>query len=311
MKNMDQYKSIKSKLILASKGGAMGVADIIPGVSGGTIAFISGIYEHLILAINSVRFSHALSFLSFIVFCWHQERREKSLESLKEIHWSFLIPLFSGVIIAVLLMSRIIPTLMEEYPFYMYSLFFGLIAFSIPIIFMRMSQTYKSFLLLTVFALGMFTLMGYSQNFEGSTFLPYVFISGAIAICAMILPGISGSYILVLMGQYLIILDALRNKDLVILFVFISGIVIGILSFARGLKFLLKNYYSATMASLTGIMVGSLRAIWPGHFAPEAGASTLEVSLAITIVLLGGCAIYLMTKFSKAVGDPEPPIAAK
>jgi len=305
---MNQYKSIRSKLILASKGAAMGVADIIPGVSGGTIAFISGIYEHLILAINSVKFSHALNFFTLLIFCWHKEKREKSLQSLAQIHWSFLLPLFSGVILAVLCMARIIPYLMIHYPFYMYSLFFGLIVFSIPIIFRKMSQNLKSFLLLGVFAVVMFTLMGYSQNFEGSTFLPYVFISGAIAICAMILPGISGSYILVLMGQYLIVLEALRNRDVSILLVFITGIVIGILSFARLLKYLLKNYYSATMASLTGIMVGSLRAIWPGHFAPDTGASGAEITLAITIALLGGSIIYLMNAFSRSIGDPEPPV---
>jgi len=304
---MNQYRTVKTKLILASKGAAMGIADIIPGVSGGTIAFISGIYEHLISAIYSVKPVHALSALKLILFFWHRQHRKQALSSLLEIHWSFLLPLFSGAIAAILLMSRIIPYLLEYYPFYMYSLFFGLIACSIPLVYKKMDRDLKSFCLLAVFAVMMFVLMGFTSGFSGSTNLWYVFISGVIAISAMILPGISGSYILLLLGQYTLVLDALRQKDLIFLAVFISGLVIGILSFARVLKYLLKQHHSATFASLTGIMLGSLRAIWPGNFPPQTGITTITILLSLLVMLLGAATILLLSHLSVAVGDPEPP----
>ncbi len=307
---MNQYKTIKSKLILCSKGAAMGVADIIPGVSGGTIAFISGIYEQLIAAISSVRFSHALSAAKLIAFFWHRTYRANALSELSQIHWSFLLPLLTGIGTAVLVMARIIPQLMKDYPLYMYSLFFGLIACSIPIIFRQMERDFQSGVFLVVSALLMFLLMGDAGTLQGSASLPYVFLSGAIAICAMILPGISGSYILVLMGQYLIVLDALHNKDLAIVSVFILGIIVGIISFTRLLKFLLSNHHSSTIATLTGIMLGSLRAIWPGNFVPEGGVSASSIAICVFIVMLGALMLLLLNRASRSLGDPAPPLSS-
>jgi putative membrane protein len=307
---MNEYKTLQSKLILCSKGAAMGVADIIPGVSGGTIAFISGIYEHLVAAISSVRFCHALSAAKLLAFCWHRELRTSALRELSQIHWNFLLPLLTGIGTAILVMARIIPQLMKDYPLYMYSLFFGLIACSIPIIACQMEKNLKSVSLLLISALLMFLLMGDAGTLEGSTSLLYVFISGAIAICAMILPGISGSYILVLMGQYLIVLDALKNKDLAIISVFILGIIVGIISFTRLLKFLLSNHHSATIAALTGIMLGSLRAIWPGKYVPETGVSTMSIVICGVIMILGGLTLFLLNKASRSLHDPAPPLAS-
>lgn len=303
---MNPYATTKSKLILASKGLAMGAADVVPGVSGGTIAFISGIYEQLITAISSVRPVHALSFAKLLLF-WRARLRREAIRSLSEIHWSFLLPLISGIAAAILLMSRVVPYLMREYPFYTYSLFFGLIAFSIPMIFKRMDHTAGNYVVLALFTVGMFLFMGEHENLDGSTSLPYVFISGAIAICAMILPGISGSYILVLMGQYLIVLDALHTLDIPVLIAFITGMGTGILSFTRLLKYLLAHHHSFTMAALTGIMVGSLRKMWPGNFVPEGGAEPVALAIAAGAVLLGGIAIFALTHISEAVGDPAAP----
>lgn len=307
---MEQYKSLKSKAVLCGKGVAMGVADIIPGVSGGTIAFISGIYEHLIAAINSVRPVHALSFLKLILFFWHGEKRDEALKSLAEIQWGFLISLGTGIVSAILLMSRIVPYFLKTYPFYTYALFFGLIVASIPMIFTKMNRDVPSYGLLALFAVLMYLLMGDANQLTGSTALPYVFMSGALAICAMILPGISGSYILVLLGQYLIVLEALHNRDLLLLSVFICGIAVGIMSFTRFLKYLLSRHHSATMAALTGIMIGSLRAIWPGRHAPEAGVSFEALALAVAIGIFGGLLIFALNRFSQAVGDPEPPVSS-
>ncbi len=307
---MNEYKTLKSKLILCSKGIAMGVADIIPGVSGGTIAFISGIYEQLIAAINSVRFDHALSAIKLLTCFWHRDLRANALRELSQIHWSFLLPLLTGIGTAILVMAKIIPELMKTYPLYMYSLFFGLIAFSIPIIARQMDRSLKNVLFFLIAAVLTAILMKDAGTIQGSTSLPYVFISGAIAICAMILPGISGSYILVLMGQYLIILDALRNKDLVIVSVFILGIIVGILSFTRLLKYLLSHHHSLTIAGLTGIMLGSLRVIWPGNYVPETGISTTSIVYCVLITMLGGLILIVLNRASRAIHDPAPPLTS-
>lgn len=301
---MDEYKSFKAKAVLVSKGAAMGVADIIPGVSGGTIAFISGIYEQLIAAVHSVRPIHALRFFQLLLFFWKKEIRERAVKSLSEVHWNFLLPLGTGVVVAILLMSQVVPHLMREFPFYTYSLFFGLIAFSVPLIYKRVERDWASYLVLVCFTLAMFSFMGEHANLAGSTSPLYVFLSGAIAICAMILPGISGSYILVLLGQYLIVLDALHQRDIGLLAIFIAGIAVGIFSFVRLLKFLLEHYHSLTMAALTGIMVGSLRKIWPGNFVPEGGVDTQGVILSVVIVLVGGAIIFFLARFGQRIGDP-------
>jgi putative membrane protein len=178
------YKSNRARFILASKGFAMGVADVIPGVSGGTIAFISGIYTHLIHSITSIKPIHAISFFQL----FHPQKRALALNKLKEVEWNFLITLFAGVITAILTMARIIPFFMKEYPFYTYSLFFGLILFSIYIPYKNMKKDNLNFIILLASAIGMFLLMGPAQALTGSTNIFYVFITGAIAICAMILP---------------------------------------------------------------------------------------------------------------------------
>lgn len=294
---MLKINDLRAKIILATKGFAMGIADIIPGVSGGTIAFITGIYENLIAAINSVKISHAVSFLKLIFFIYSPQQRRQNLSELASIHWGFIIPLATGILSAVLLMARIIPDLLEKYPFYMYSLFFGLIVFSIPLVFRKMNRDLISHAILFFFAVIMFILMGPLQGFGGSSSLPYVFLSGALAICAMVLPGISGSYILVIMGQYVLVLEALKNNDVLFMAVFVCGIIIGLLSFAKLLKFLLNRYNSATMAALTGIMAGSLRAIWPVEHMPESAGNT-TIIFAIALMLAGGAIITTLNKVS-------------
>lgn len=294
---MAKVSDLSAKLILVAKGFAMGVADIIPGVSGGTIAFVSGIYEQLIAAINSVRPTYAISFLKLLIFLPNREKRQEQLRQLSLIHWGFILPLATGIISAVLIMARIIPPLMQSYPFYMYSLFFGLIVFSVPIVFKNMTRDISSYLVLGAFAILMYLAMGPLRGFEGSTALAYVFLSGAIAICAMVLPGISGSYILVLLGQYVIVLDALHTRDLVLLSVFIAGIGVGLLSFARLLRYLLNSYHSATMAALTGIMIGGLRVIWPGNYAPS-HLSAGSIATAVVAALFGGVLINTLNRLS-------------
>ncbi len=294
---MLKIDNLRAKVILAAKGFAMGIADIIPGVSGGTIAFISGIYEDLIAAINSVKPSHAISVLKLLISSGNPQKRKESWSELTTIHWGFIIPLGAGILSAVLIMAHIIPHLLDQYPFYMYSLFFGLIVLSVPLMFKKIKPSIVSYSILIFFSAVMFLAMGSFGQLSGSSWLPFVFLSGALAICAMVLPGISGSYILLILGQYAIVLEALKNKDIIFMTTFICGIAIGLLSFARLLKFLLSRYNSATMAALTGIMIGGLRVVWPGNYLQESGDET-NLFIGIAIMLLGGAIIWILNRLS-------------
>lgn len=253
---------MKDRIFLYLKGMAMGAADIIPGVSGGTIALITGIYEQLVAAIHGIRLRHVVAFFKLPVVMWRQISRKRAIHTLKEIKWNFLITLLLGILTSVLLLSRVIPWFLDNYPFHTYSFFFGLIVFSIQYPYRKMKHRVWEYVLIIVFALLLYFLTSLN-NMHGSADLWYIFLSGAIAITAMILPGISGSYILVLLGEYKLILNALHEHNFLIIGVFIAGILTGIFSFIQVLSWLLKKFHSYTMAALTGIMIGSLSKIWP------------------------------------------------
>ncbi|MCS7178907.1 MAG: DUF368 domain-containing protein [Anaerolineae bacterium] len=229
----------------------MGTADVIPGVSGGTVAFILGIYEELIDAIRSV-----VPFLRRLVSLrWR--------EAVKGFPWLFLLALGAGIGTAVLSMARFLHWALETYPTYVYALFFGLIVASVYVVRTRV-QTWKPHLLLVtlLFTAGTYLLMGLrpAQTPEA---LWFIFLSGMLAICAMILPGISGAFILVLLGKYQYLLGALIHLDLDTILVFIAGAAIGIVSFANVLRWLLNHYHDLTVAALIGFMLGALRELWP------------------------------------------------
>ncbi len=391
-----EYHQWKSKLILFFKGFSMGFADIIPGVSGGTIALISGIYEHLIYAISSIKFYHISAFFKVIV-----SRDQKSLERIREVPFIFLMILISGIATGILSMSKLIPFLMEEYPFYTYSLFFGLILFSITIPFKKMEHKWFEYSILLIFSIFTFFLVsvnpyqnyslvytvnenmqsikiddngkGYfiipkkdlqslkvkildnqkeidfvaniqlqryqffslnktnlllrmeeskgnlliKVNLSKKGFFPFlqetmgryiwIFFVASVAICAMILPGISGAYVLVLFGEYQNILRSLYELDIITILVFIVGVITGILSFVRLLKYLLNNFHSYTMAALTGFLVGSLNKIFPFKYL-HSEITRKEIIVGILIMMAGAIFLYFLEKLSVKLGDPEPPI---
>lgn len=475
------YRSWKARFIVASKGLAMGAADIIPGVSGGTIALISGIYEHLIQAIGSIGGRHALAALQLALFFWSRPRRRQALATLGEIPWSFLLPLGAGIVLAILAMSRFIPVVLEHYAYYAFAFFFGLIVFSISVPYRLMKHGGLEYALILIFAVAAFFLVGLSRVSNATlSFVPQaavaqqdraqddspandsandatndasndsaqdaaatdaanaaaaaearqredavriqtdgkgkwevelatppggvqvwdvyleaesggriehftltvsqanleelsvetsadelrdldveveqiegggptaesvriagrlsvhgndnplvVFFSGAFAICAMILPGISGAYILVLLGQYRLVLDLINGirdglktlltegseaafsaglgHDLFLLFVFLAGLAVGILSFVRILKRLLAKYHSPVMAALTGLMIGSLRSIWPGAYYPEHAALAPTIALGLGIALLGAVLVFALERASVRLKDPDSP----
>ncbi len=238
--------------IVTLKGMAMGAADVVPGVSGGTIAFISGIYEELISSINTIN----LGLLTTL-------RKEGFASFWNKLNGSFLLALFLGIFISVLSLARFLSWLLETHPVLLWSFFFGLVLASIFLVgkeIRRWNLSTAVSLVLGAFVAFFITTLPPNENVES---LPYLFLSGALAVCAMILPGISGAFILVLLGSYKTILDAVHERDLVMVATVGLGAVFGLLSFARLLKWMFKKFRAITLALLTGFILGSLNKIWP------------------------------------------------
>lgn len=245
-------RNLLDYFVLILKGIAMGAADLVPGVSGGTIAFISGIYEELISSLNAIN----LSLIKTI-------KTEGLKSTWEKINGNFLVAILLGIAISILSLSKLITWLLLEKPILVWAFFFGLVLASILFVIKKINQwklgEFLGLIIGTFFAYQL-TKLGALANSES---MFYLFISGSIAICAMILPGISGAFILVLLGSYNTVLQAINDKSIGKLAVFMAGTIVGILSFSKLLKWLFKTYKSITLAVLTGFMVGALAKIWP------------------------------------------------
>lgn len=243
---------IQDNLILWLKGMIMGAADSVPGVSGGTIAFISGIYEELITSIRSCD-HHALLLLFKLQF--------KALW--QHINGRFLAVLLTGILTSLIIFSHFILYLLQNYPTLIWSFFFGLIMASTIVVGRTITKWSPMVIASTLGGI----IIGYSITIavplETPTAWWFIFITGMVAICAMILPGISGSFILVLLAKYEFILTALKDFNVSIIILFSSGAALGLISFSHLLNYLLKQHHNATIAMLTGIMLGSLNKVWP------------------------------------------------
>ncbi|GAB5561722.1 MAG: DUF368 domain-containing protein [Synoicihabitans sp.] len=241
-----------SHLRIAFVGFLMGCADVVPGVSGGTIAFICGIYERLLNGIKTFDVSAIrLIFKGDFKAVWGH------------IPFPFFIALGTGLITAILTLAKLLEHLMTHHPVELWSFFFGLVLGSIVLLGRKTWQWKPTdWAVFFGFGLGTFFLVG-MQSLQTPDGLPWVFLAGAIAICAMILPGISGSYLLVIMGKYSVVIEAVNDRDLVTIGVFCAGIGTGILSFVRVVSWLLRTYRHATLIALTGVMAGALRTLWP------------------------------------------------
>lgn len=252
---------VRDAVVLFVKGVMMGTADIIPGVSGGTIALIVGIYWRLLEGIKSYTPRSVLRVLRALPGLG--EKRVEMWTALRAVHVDFFVPLGLGIISAVLIMAEIMPALLADYPSQMNALFFGLILGSVYVPYSEIPKLEITYPFLAIVA----GLFGYwvvgLPVVEGEGSLPFLFLCGAISISAMILPGLSGSFMLKALGQYEYVLTALRDRDVLIVGVFICGIVVGIVTIVRVLGWFLKHYKGATLAALTGLMVGALRSVWP------------------------------------------------
>lgn len=247
-----QQRKITDYLFVALRGMGMGAADVIPGVSGGTIAFITGIYEELISSIKSV---NALFFRKLF--------GEGIPAAWKHINGNFLLAVFGGILISIFSLARLISWLLTHHPMLVWAFFFGLILASV----LHVSREVKRWnyttiisMLIGVVIAGYITIAAPASTPDAYWF---IFVSGAIAICAMILPGISGAFILLLLGKYEFILNAAKDFNVIILLIFAMGCVVGLISFANLIAWLFRKYPNSTIALLTGFMIGSLNKLWP------------------------------------------------
>lgn len=245
-------ESFRHRMGLFLKGMGMGAADVVPGVSGGTIAFITGIYEQLIESLKSFDTqAFRCLFSADLKGFWAR------------INGGFLLPLFSGIIFSVLTLVRLIHYLLDQHAVPLWSFFFGLIVASAFVVGLKVRNKNLTSLIFLMAGAFVAWWVGVSTPAETPESLWFIFLSGALAICAMILPGISGSFILLLLKKYAFVTGAIKDLDLLIIGVFIAGCVAGLLSFARLLSYLFKKYHDATVSLMTGFMIGSLQVIWP------------------------------------------------
>jgi len=248
-------KQIKENFSTFLKGLAMGSVDIIPGISGGTMALILKIYTKIINELKLINFD----FFKKIV-------QLKIKEAFLKIDWRFLLILFFGIITAIISLARIIDFTLKKYPEFLYSFFFGLILLSAILLARKegLRNKYYFYILIGFILAWIISTLSPAQSPENYLF---IFLSGSIAICAMILPGISGAFILMLLGKYEFMISALKNpfilNNFIIITIFLIGCIFGLLSFVKVLSYVIKNHYKTSLAILIGFMLGALNKIWP------------------------------------------------
>lgn len=303
-----QPRSLSQLSGITLRGMAMGAADVIPGVSGGTIAFITGIYEELIGSISNINLA-ALKKL----------KNEGISSFWKHVNGNFFVALLLGIAISVLSLARVVTYLLVEYPVLLWAFFFGLIVASAQLILKTVTKwdvkTVIGLIIGTAVAAYISTVHVTASGGESW----YIVLSGAIAICAMILPGISGSFILVLLGSYALVIEGLKNLDFTIIGLFCLGCLVGILSFSRLLKYLFENYKNLVLAILSGFLIGSLLKIWPwknaigdapivvhsdgkedwmmANVLPGNFIGEPQILYVVLLALFGYLLVYLMDKF--------------
>ena len=301
-------RSFPDYIVLGVKGFCMGASDVVPGVSGGTMAFILGIYEELIDAIKSFD----LKGLQFFVTM-------KFRPLLDRISWQFLLAVGIGILAAIFSLSKLLSWLLQNRPVFIWSFFLGLILASVLSVSRRVEAwRILTWLCLVGGTLGSYFLVGLVPVATPNDYW-FIFLCGAVAICAMILPGISGSYILVLLGKYQYVLDAVNHRDFLVLGLVAAGACVGIIAFSRILGWLLKNYHDLMVATLTGLMIGSLRKVWPwketlesvvdshGQMVPLVQSNILpgqwngEVLAALSLMVAGLLAVLFLDRLGNRI----------
>ena len=279
---------LRAYFVLFLKGMAMGAADVVPGVSGGTIAFISGIYEELL---RSIRACTPLALVSLF--------RDGPKVFWRRINGTFLSVLFSGILFSIATLARLITYLLEHQSLLLWSFFFGLIMASILFIWRQLAR--KGFWEYLFLLLGLCVALAsaFAPPVQPEPTSLVVFGAGMLAICAMILPGISGSFILLLLGMYSVVLGAVSSADFSLLIIFALGCAAGLMLFSRLLSWLLSRFHGVTLSVLTGFLAGSLVMVWPWR------ESTLTASKGHADALQ----LLAPSQYAQVIGDAQLPAA--
>ena len=295
-KNERRERTLVDYIGLVARGFVMGMSDVVPGVGGGTMALVLGIYEELVVSIKDVLNRDAIRLAL----------RLKIKAALDLIPWPFLVSVAGGLITAAFSMSFLVEWVLENHPSLLWAFFFGLVAAAAFTIVRRIRVwSYVPVLGIAAGAIGAYVLVGMVPVETPDTWWFYL-LSGAVAICAMVLPGVSGSFMLVLLGKYEKILSAVTRWDILTLLMVIIGAAVGIVSLAQVLSWLLKRYHDGTVAVLTGMLLGSLRKVWPWKAVAETGlernilpaAWTWQVTIVLLLALLGFALITALTSWA-------------
>ncbi len=268
-----------------ARGFLIGTAELVPGVSGGTVALVTGVYEQLIDSASHVVGAARVAVTG-------PDRRARAMTELRRTDWRLVIPVLLGMATAVLTIAGVMSAFVTEHPEHARGLFFGLVAASVlvPIGMLppaRRSRAYDVGLVL-IAAVTAYALIGLAGG--GSTSdpaLPVVFVAAAVAICALVVPGVSGSFLLLAVGLYTVTLGAVDDRDLVYIAVFGAGAAFGLASFVQLLAYLLREHRRTTLIVMTGLMIGSLRALWPWQAVPQGGGEGPGALLSPTAPLVG------------------------
>ena len=273
--------SINNRSILFLKGMAMGISDLIPGISGGTIALLLGIYRDFISSLKSINYK---SFIYLIRLDFKKLNNQLNL--------CFLLPVFFGILLSIFIFSSLISFLLLDYKVLLFSFFFGLIFFSSIRLISGLKPT-STLDFLTVFVglvIGLSFFFVSSLSTSNSIFS--IFLAGFIAISAMLLPGISGSYILLILGKYEFMLDSISSFNWINILIFSFGAVTGILSFSKMIHYLLNNYYRSTIFFLSGLMMGALNKVWPWQLDNKIVLPEGDILMPCIIFIISGIISY-------------------
>lgn len=287
--------SVKRAIVNLVRGGLMGIAEVIPGVSGGTVALIVGVYRTLINAIADA----VLALRQLVGLAGGRPSARRFAGTLRSLPWTLLVPLVIGMGIAVVLGAKFIEPLLETNPIQMRALFFGLVLAGVYVpahMVIRAGGPWRTvdYVVALVFAAVLFVLVGLPPATINDPSPLVVFLAAAVAICALVLPGVSGSFLLLTLGMYETTIQAVNERNVAYLAVFALGAIVGLAVFVSVLKWLLAHRTRITLVIITGLMVGSLRALWPwedddrGLQAPNEAVLSAILFFAIGIAVVVG-----------------------
>ena len=281
-------RNLVDYITLFFKGIFMGIADAIPGVSGGTIALLLGIYEELISTISGLNINLLI------------DLNQNGFKSFwKKLNGNFLVTLIVGIGISLIFFIKISSKLLNDYPMFIWSFFLGLIIATVYVIF-KLIKTWDYINIISAFATIILSsiLSSISVNSSDEISLLYILVCGIIASSAMILPGISGSLILVIMGVYKVLIDSVNNLEISIIFTFIIGAITGLISFSKILSWLFNNYKNLTYSIMLGLVIGSIGKVWPWKQNEMVQLANLDMIFSVILVIIGFFMIFIIEKLN-------------